>query len=63
MRFISVILGASLMFFSSVIFAYEGVNVNGVNYLCENRCVVDTTTDPVTVSDCCGGIAYRQITN
>lgn len=36
-------------------------SVDGVDYVCTTSCSVDTSTSPATVSDCCGGKAFREV--
>ena len=43
--------------------AQEGVNVGGVNYLCDNRCVVHMSFVPPRVRDCCGGKSWIEQPN
>ncbi|WP_126758006.1 hypothetical protein [Aliidiomarina taiwanensis] len=61
LRLSNVVFVGYLLVFWGVSLAHEGVAVDGVNYICETRCVVDTSTRPATVRDCCGGRTYQEI--
>lgn len=36
-------------------------SVDGVDYVCTTSCNVDTSTRPATVTDCCGGKAFKEV--
>lgn len=57
---ILIIIGLS--FSASQAYAGSRVTVDGTTYRCDNSCNVDTSTNPATVTDCCGGDVWvRQI--
>jgi len=39
------------------------VTVGGQTYKCDNACNVDTSTNPPTVTDCCGGDVWIRKSN
>lgn len=59
--FLGAILVSTIYF--GVAHAWGTVNVNGTSYVCTTSCNVTTSSSgKVTVKDCCGGKAFKEIT-
>lgn len=58
---LTVFMVISLSVFASSAVASSRVTVDGTTYRCDNSCNVDTSTNPATVTDCCGGDVWKRV--
>lgn len=61
MKLIKTITLIILVSISTFALGWGTAEVDGVSYICTTSCVVDTSTTPASVTNCCGGKAYKEV--